>query len=499
MPQSKTESYLDKFDDSTVFNPVRGSAFSVSAQVVRMLIQYGTQLILARILLPAEFGVVAMVAPVLTFVQLINDVGFGQIIVTREKLEQQQVSALFWTNLLFSTVIAAVLIVLSPLVGFLYQDYRATQLVIVLSLSVPLATLFNIPGALLARRLKFSPLALLEVGISALSGVIAIGLSLMGWSYWSIVVGQVVSASIGSVVIWHMCSWRPGRPGLSKLDMEDLATGRNLTLTNLTNFLTGSVDNIIVGVTAGAEPLGLYDRSYRLAVQPVVQLLGPVGRITIPILARASSDLSRFRRVFFFVLGCIMATTVPIFVVCIARGTDVITLLLGEKWIAAGPLFSWICVGGIVSGVYTSLIWLMISENRSRDMVMCTTTITCVSIIAFLLGALWGALGVAIASGLTFLLFSNPLMVYTATRGSRISPAVFFEFIKPFVVAASLGIAANLLVPPGENAGHLSSVVTGASLAVGALILCLIVFASGRAFVKDAAAAAKMIVAGSSL
>lgn len=498
MTVSREELYSTEDSSPETFNPVRGSAFTVFAQIVRMGIQYGTQLVLARILTPAEFGVVAMVAPVLTLVQLINDVGFGQVIVTRKKIFQDQVSALFWTNMIISTSIGVLLIVVSPLVGKLYGDDRASPLLVALSVSVPLATLFNIPASLMSRRLLFSRLALLEILVTVLSGTIAIALALEGWSYWSIVIGQILAAATGAMAVWLMCRWIPDRPSWSALDTQDLAAGGNLTIANITNFLSGSADNVIVGASAGAEALGLYDRSYRLAVQPISQLLGPIGRIAIPLMSRVSHDRERFKRMFLFLLGTVLFVTVPVFVVCIARGPDVVTFLLGEKWQPAGAIFSWICVGGLTSGVYTALLWLMISENRSRAMVLCTTVVCIISVSAFAIGAFWGALGVAKASGSSFLLISTPVAIYIATRQSRIALGEFVRFCIPFAGAAAAGLLVHLVLPTFGTADLLLSLAISTALCFVVMIVSLQVHGSGRAFLLDCLNAARTMVSGRS-
>ena len=122
---------------------------------MRMILQFCSQVVLARLLFPADFGLLAMVGPVITFVQVLNDIGLGQVIIQRAKLAQEQVSSLFWINLAISSILTLVVAAASPLFSLLYGEPRVTGLMIALGCLIPITTLGIHPGSLLIRKMRF--------------------------------------------------------------------------------------------------------------------------------------------------------------------------------------------------------------------------------------------------------------------------------------------------------------------------------------------------------
>src|SRR6202012_507023 len=142
---------------------VRGSFATVLSQGTKMVIQIGSQIVLARLLVPAEYGLIAMAYPVIALVQVFNDAGLGQAVVQRPTLVQKQVSALFWVNVAISCLLACLVALLAPLAAWIYGEPRLVLLTIILGLTLPVTALSIIPGALLSRHMRFGLLARNEV------------------------------------------------------------------------------------------------------------------------------------------------------------------------------------------------------------------------------------------------------------------------------------------------------------------------------------------------
>jgi PST family polysaccharide transporter len=166
---------------------------------------------------------------------------------------------------------------------------------------------------------------------------------------------------------WSSCGWFPSRPAFHEKAWTDLQFSGNLTGTNLATYITASADNVIVGLTTGAVSLGLYDRSQRLVVQPLNQMIAPVSRVAVPLLSRLVERPYEYRAAYIRILKALLFISMPAMLVCISNGHIVIETLLGERWLAAAPVFSWICVGGLASAFYSSVYWLLISQGRTRD------------------------------------------------------------------------------------------------------------------------------------
>lgn len=396
---------------------VHGSLVTVASQGTKMLIQLASQMLLARLLVPADFGLLAMIAPVIAFIMVFNDIGLGQAIVQRPVLVQDQVSALFWVNLALSCALACLVASLAPLLAWAYGEPHVIGAMVVVSILIPISALGINPTALLSRQMRFGRIAGNEVA-AALAGVVtAVFCAWHGWGYWSLVAGQFASTITGNALAWTICGWHPSRPKFVQSAWTDLKFGGNLTGANLATFIITSGDNIIVGVMTGRVSLGLYDRSYRLVVAPLGQMLTPISRVALPLLSRLIDRPDAYKAAYLKIFRALLLVTVPGLLVCITSGDVIIRVFLGNRWIDAAPIFSWVCVGGLTAGIYSSASWLFISQGRTREYRHFTTVASIINVVTFVVGAyFWNIVGVAALGALGYVLLTTPLMLYGATR-----------------------------------------------------------------------------------
>ena len=203
---------------------VRGSFVTVLSQVAKMATQLGAQIVLARLLFPAEFGIIAMAYPVIAFVQVFNDIGLGQAIVQRPTLVSAQVSALFWVNIAISCVLACAVVLLSPIAGWVYREPHVVGVLIALSLTLPVAALSICPAALLARQMRFGVMARNEVLAMLTGATVTIVCAWQGLSYWSLVIGQFANTITANILIWISSSWRPAAPVFNTARIDTIAS-----------------------------------------------------------------------------------------------------------------------------------------------------------------------------------------------------------------------------------------------------------------------------------
>jgi polysaccharide transporter, PST family len=433
---------------------VRGSFATVLSQGAKMVIQVGSQIALARLLFPAEYGLIAMAYPVIALVQVFNDIGLGQAIVQRPTLVQEQVSALFWVNIATSCLLACLVALLAPLAAWVYGEPRLVSLTVVLGLTLPMAAASLVPGALFARHMRFGLLARNEVMASLGGAATTIICAMNGLSYWSLVIGQFANLIVGSILIWSACAWRPSRPQFAASVWSDVKFGANITLSNLATFVTTSADNMIVGLTTGKVSLGLYDRSYNLVVRPIGQMLAPMSRVAVPLLSRLVDEPEKYRAAYLQMVRVATLLIVPAMLVCISNAALLIHIFLGPRWSAAAPIFSWLCVGGLTSGIYASTFWLLISQDRSQELRLFASLAAIVNVASYLIGAVWGVIGIAIAASLGFVLLTTPLMLFVSTRHGPVRIRDIIWCSLPYIATGTLvyGIlvfSLNRIVPHG--------------------------------------------------
>lgn len=415
---------------------VQGAAVTVTSQLVRFLVQFGSQIALARMLAPAEFGIVAMAAPVLLFVQTVNDMGLGQAIVQRPQVLQQQVSAMFWISLVLSCVLTSTIVLAAPVFGWLYDEPLVVPITRALGAMVLVAGLSIVPMALLNRQMRFIPLAVIDVCAllaGATAGVLA---ALNGFGVWSLVLLQVVTSCVTLVLCWCFARWRPSWPASAPDIAGFLRFGIHLTGANLATYCSISLDRILIGAVTGKVALGLYDRGYRLVLQPLTQIMAPISRIAVPMLSRLHGSDETFSRSYLFMLQVTLAATLPVLIVNIIMARPIVTLIFGEQWADTAPIFAWICVGGLASSTYSSTAWLFTSQGRTREQMHFTMAASAINVVSFVIGVLHGAIGVAAVSGLSFVFLQTPLFLWGATRGGAVSGRNVVRAMAPFSLAA---------------------------------------------------------------
>ena len=473
--------FLDvDFDNSALKRrALTGAGATAVTQGLKFILKFGSAVALGRLLGPAQFGLVAMVSPILGFVSTLNDLGFTQAIVQRRDITAAQVSMLFWINMALSVCLAALVMAAAPLVGLLYHEPRTVNITLVLGALIAVGTLGMIPNALLSRQMRFGSQAGLDIGSQTIGLVATVGPAALGFGYWSLLIGQGATTVLGVAAAYAVVGWLPGRPRRGTGVRPLLHLGANLTGVNLATYFSMTADRMIIGVFGGKVPLGLYDRSYTLVVQPLGQLMAPVGRVALPLLSRLAHDDARYRDAFVNMLRLTMLLTVPAMLVCVAMPTEVVHLALGRKWVAAGPIFGWICSGGLTAPVFGAVGWLFTSQARTREQMLLSVVTAVISIASFAIGMIWGVLGVAIVSAMSFNLLQTPLMVvYVARRG----PVGLGDIVRP-IAALSVAAAVTAVAVFGIRSLHLPFTLFLAMAASYALFALLVLaLPGGRAF-----------------
>ena len=310
---------------------ISGAAATFAAQAIKFTVQLASRVALARLLDPRDFGLIAMVTPVLGFVQVLNDLGFAQAVVQRPEVSHKQVSALFWINALIGLGLSALTIALAPLITWLYGEPRILDITAVLGSLIFLTSLSVLPAALLNRQLRFIPLAIADAGCSLAGMLVGILAAWSGMGYWSLVLMQVGTSVSSLVLLWCFTQWRPGWPRREAGVGSLVRFGANIMGSNMATYFSMSVDNILVGIFGGPVALGLYDTSYNLVVRPLSQITAPVSRIAVPMLSRLHDAPSRYKENYFLMAQAMLLTYVPgvIFVIFFAK--PLLLLLLGPK------------------------------------------------------------------------------------------------------------------------------------------------------------------------
>lgn len=443
---------------------LRGGLVTVGAQVVKIGVQFLSVIILARLLVPEDFGLVASVGPLVALADLFQNLGLQQAVIQRKEISQRQLNQVFWISALAGLCCALAVAALAPAVAAFYGDARMLGIALVAGLPIFLSSLAALPLSQMNRDLRFGQLALNDMA-TVLSGFLATaGAAYAGMGYWSLVLGPIVSAAVALGAAWRVVRWKPDRPVL-RIDADIMSFGANLTGFNLVNYFARNLDKILIGKFSGPVELGYYDRAYRLLLFPLQNINQPLTRVMIPLLSRVQEDKPRFRDIYMRTNWLLAAVTAPGIAALICTSQQVVGLLFGERWLAIVPIFAWLGIAGLLQPISSTTGWIFICQGKTRTMFHWGMYSSATTVLAFLVGMYWGAVGIAAAYAISSYVLRIPVLAVLLQRMGPVSAADFLMVQGLFVVSSLLTWGTYHLLP--------ASLIARSDLLVVVLMVCL--------------------------
>ena len=408
----------------------------------------GSVMVLARLLEPADFGLIGMVTAFTGVLSLFRDFGLSAATVQHVDVTHEETSTLFWINVLVGAVLMMVAAGCAPLVAGFYREPR------LLWVTWAAAPAFLLNGAavqhsaLLQREMRFGALALIDIVSLAISTVVAIGAAYAGYGYWALVAMTVCLPLFGGAGLWMAAGWVPGRPRAAARLRSMMRFGGTVTLNSLVIYVAFNLDRVLLGRFWGTEAIGLYGRANQLIRIPTDSLNSTIGEVAFSALSRIQDDKIRVRRYFLRGYSAVLALTVPITVACALYADDMIHVLLGSKWMPAAKIFRLLAPTILVFAIANPLGWLMNSLGLVARGLKIALFLAPVMIVSYIMGLPYGPNGVALAYSVAMTLWVFPVIAW-AVHGTGIS---FWDILgvvsRPFgsiIVAALCSIGLRSL------------------------------------------------------
>ncbi|TGV24316.1 lipopolysaccharide biosynthesis protein [Mesorhizobium sp. M4B.F.Ca.ET.143.01.1.1] len=443
---------------------LRGGLVTAGSQGFKMVIQFISVIILARLLVPEDFGLVASVGPIVAFVGLLQNLGLQQALVQRKDISDRQLNQVFWVSALVGLGSSVVVAALAPAIAAFYGDQRMLGITLASALPLLLGSIAAVPLALMNRHLQFGQLALNDV-VTAAAGLLAAALAAWaGMGYWSLVLGPAVAAVVALAAAWLVVRWTPSRPDL-KVDGDILSFGANLTGFNLVNFFSRNLDNILIGKYSGAIELGYYDRAYKLLLFPLQNITQPLTRVMVPLLSRIHEDKARFRDLYVRTNWMLAAVTMPGIAALTLTSDQVVALLFGPRWTAVAPIFAWLGIASLTQSISSTTGWIFICQGKTKTMFHWGIYSSLTTVASFIVGLHWGAVGVAAAYAISGYVLRVPVLAVLVHRVGPVTAGDFLIMQGLFIVSSLLAWLAYLGLP--------ASLTGQSDLLAVALALCL--------------------------
>ena len=419
---------------------MRGAGATIFAEMIVFIIQFVGAIILARLLTPDDFGLIAMVTTFSMLLQNFGLNGFTEAVIQKDGLTHKMMSTLFWLNASVSFGLMLLFMTSSPLIAWFYGDSRLVIISIVIGCSIFATGLSTLHLATLRRNMQFFSTSAIGITARVSSVLVAILLAWTGWGYRALIVQTVAYPLISAILAWVFCRWRPGLPSSIK-DISTMLTFALHTYGNFAlNYFARNIDKLLVGWKYGTQPLGLYKRAYDLFSLPANQLIVPISNVALATLSRLVSEPDKYRHYYFNALSTIAFIGMAISLILTLTGYDLVLFLLGPQWERAGIIFCYFGTSIGIMLIHGTQGWLHLSLGKPNRWVRWSIVETIFTTIFFIGGLYFGIAGVAIAYSLTFYLLVIPTLVFAGKPVNISAYAIISRIWRYFLAAVIAGL-----------------------------------------------------------
>ena len=470
---------------------VRGIRWTFVAYAGTRLLGVAATLVLARLLVPHDFGLVAFAALSIQFVVYFTSLGLGPAIVIRPGLDRRALGTVQASMLVVGPVSAGVVLLLSPIAAGLLGDRSLVGVLAVLTIPVTFSGVTNFYAALLQRELAFRSLAACLLAQAIVAAVVSVILAFLGAGVWSIVVGQVVGAGVHTAALL-VCTPFLVRPRFERNVARDhVRHGVGFVLQAGFSFLEQNMDYAVVGSVNGPRALGAYSLAYRLSELPSNAVVEPVAQVTFPGFARMKYRGEDFSSAFLAVLRAVALVACPLALILAAAADPFVRTVLGQKWLLmVGPL-SVLGVWGAFRVVQATVAWMLNSVGLALALGRAYAVIVVVTAPLLIVAAARGGL-----TAVSVVMFANVIVtlavaLHLATRTVGISTRRLWVALRPVVLAAAPTWVVTRVV--AESVELPAAPTLAVSVVAGALTYFVVLVLVDRAGLKEVAAQAGQV------
>ena len=346
---------------------VSGAKWTTASTVATTSLYFLRLAILARLLSPQDFGLMAMIMVVIGFAQAYADMGISNAIIYRQDATRGQLSSLYWLNIMAGAAVFFIVLAVNPLIVAFYKEPRLASLLpwaALVYLISPIGQQFQI---LLQKNLLFRPLAIIETASAFCGFVTAVGFALAGAGVFSLIIGQLADTGTRALSLAGigLGKWRP-RMRFKRSDLQGyLGFGLYQMGERSINYLNSNLDKLLIGSLLGAQELGYYSLAWNLAIQPVAKINPIITKVSFPIFAKVQHDIVALRKGYLRMLKMLSSINFPLLVGMAATAPAFIPVVFGQEWLPAVFLLQVLAFVAVLRSMGNPVGSLLLAKGRA--------------------------------------------------------------------------------------------------------------------------------------
>jgi O-antigen/teichoic acid export membrane protein len=380
---------------ATIASAASNVRWILLSQSVKVLTQLIGVTVLARLLPPRSYGVMALATIVTNLALLFRDMGSSAAIIQAKVLTQTLNATVHWANVALGLSIGVAVAISGPLMSAVFHEPALAKILYLLAFVFPIGSFSIVHQALLERESRFRLVVTAEI-IAALAGlIVAVLAALLGAGVYSLVFQVFTSMLISTIGIVLLSDFRPSL-NWSRRDFNTIAAfGGNLSVFNFLAYLARNTDSIVIGRVLGATALGIYSIAYRIMLLPVQNLTSVATRALFPIMSRQRDQLSEIAALYLKAVGLIAFLSAPMMAGLFALRELFVDVVLGEKWHSSAALLAWLAPVGVIQSLVSTTGSVSMARGRTDLLLRLGVLGSLLQISGFVIGSTWGVEGVA--------------------------------------------------------------------------------------------------------
>lgn len=358
---------------------VKGVAWTMSLRAVTRVVAFIKTIILARILVPSQFGAYGIALLLISFLEVMTETGVNVLLIQEEQTDRYIDSA--WiVSIIRGIIISLIIIILTPFIASFFHSPQSTNLLYISSLIPFLRGFINPSVVKFQKELTFNKEFWYRFSIFLLDAIIAISLSIILRDPTAIIIGMISGAILEVILSFFIIKPLPRLKFHPEYLSRIFNRGKWVTASGIFNYLFHNADNIVVGRILGTASLGIYQMAYSLSILPITEIADVFSKVTFPVYTKISGDRDRLRKAFIKTQLLISALSIPFGAALFIFPNEVVTLILGKRWLEISTFLPILAIFGIMRAISGSVSVLFLAVGKQEYV----TVITLISIVGLI-------------------------------------------------------------------------------------------------------------------
>jgi len=438
-----------------------GMIWTYSQQFGSQLISFAVSIILTRLIVPEEFGLLGMITIFVGIGTTLFDGGLTSSLIRTKDLMDDDYSTVFYFNLAGSALIYALLFVTAPLISDFYHQNALTNILRVYGLTFIISAFGAIQNTLLTKELEFRKQALINLPALVLASVVGVSMAYLKFGVWSLVASALVNSFFVSLFLWISSKWFP-KPIFNMTKFRyHFSYGYKLTVSGILDIVFTNSYQIIIGRYYSAAQVGYYTRANTLMMLPVGNVSGALNRVVFPLFSKLQNDIPRFKDAYKRIMQMVLFIVTPIIIIMALLAKPLIIFLFTDKWLPVVPIFEIICFTGILYPIHVYNLLVLQVMGRSdlylKLEIIKKVLLVLILTISFFYGfyaLLWGQLIFSIVALLINTHYAGALLKYNMLRQLK-------DIVPIFLFALLMAIVMYFVNKVLINQAHLIKLILG--------------------------------------